>query len=117
MLSHQAHHLFVVDDDSVVDQLSGHTPIAVARPFCADLLDAFDEPSLLDRLACRLVVVGRPCEPHQPASFTDGEATGPLTTDIVALVGGRASREAPFRNSFSNASLPTRRSSAAMRAS
>ena len=38
-------------------------------------------------------------------------------TDVVSLLGRGASREAPFRNSFSSTSLPTRRSSAAMRAS
>src|SRR6266536_1878349 len=38
-------------------------------------------------------------------------------TDILALLGRRACRDAPFKNSFSSASLPTSRSSAAMRAS
>ena len=64
-----------------------------------------------------LVVVGRSREPHQPASFGDRETTGPAMTDVVSLLGGRTSREAPFRNSFSSTSLPTSRSSAAMRAS
>jgi hypothetical protein len=44
MFLHQPHHLLVVDDDAIVDQLGGHTPIAVARPLCADLIDAFDKP-------------------------------------------------------------------------
>ena len=56
-------------------QLGRHPPIAVAGPLGADLLDTFHEPRLLDRLACRLVIVGRPREPHQPASFCDREAT------------------------------------------
>src|SRR5438270_13707708 len=88
-----------------------------AGPLGADRLDALDEPCLLDRLAAGLVIVGRPREPHQPASFGDRETTGPAMTDVASLLGRGASREAPFKNSFSNASLPTRRSSAAIRAS
>src|SRR5438034_6072947 len=88
-------------------QLRSHAPIAVRRPFGADLLDAFDEPRLLDRLALRLVIVGRPREPHQPTSLGDRDTTGPAMTDVVALVGWRTCREAPFRNSFSSTSLPT----------
>src|SRR6266702_2648273 len=76
-----------------------------------------DEPSLLDRLPLGLIVVGRPCEFHQPASFGNRETTGPAMTDILALLGRRACRDAPFKNSFSSASLPTSRSSAAIRAS
>src|SRR6266498_2514607 len=38
-------------------------------------------------------------------------------THVLALLGRRACREAPFKKSFSSASLPTSRSSAAMRAS
>src|SRR6266516_7140185 len=38
---------------------------------------------------------------------------GPATTDVLALLSWRTCREAPFKNSFSSASLPTRRSSAA----
>src|SRR6185436_19640538 len=90
---------------------------AVAGPLGADRLDALDEPCLLDRLAAGLVIVGRSREPHQPASFGNRETTGPAMTDVVSLLGRTASREAPFRNSFSRASLPTSRSNAAMRAS
>jgi hypothetical protein len=45
---HQAHHLLVVDEAASGMQFGGHTPIAVARPFCADRLDAFDKPSLFE---------------------------------------------------------------------
>src|SRR5437016_3336337 len=37
--------------------------------------------------------------------------------DVLALFGWRTCRETPFKNSFSSASLPTRCSTAAMRAS
>src|SRR6267142_6723337 len=117
MLPHQPHHLLVVDPGACGMQFGSHAPIAVAGPFGADLLDAFDEPGLLDRLACRLVVIGRPGEPHQSASVGDRETTGPAMTDVASLFGRCASREAPFKNSFSSASLPTRRSSAPIRAS
>src|SRR5437868_15026889 len=46
-----------------------------------------DEPCLLDRLAAGLVIVGRPREPHQPASFGDRQTTGPAMTDVVSLLG------------------------------
>jgi hypothetical protein len=62
-------------------------------------------------------VEGRAGNPPQPASFCDAEARGPTVTGIVALFGRGAAFTVPFRNSSSNACLPTRRSSAAIRAS
>src|SRR5215213_1524241 len=108
MFPHQPHDLLVVRKDALGVQLSCYPPIAVAGPLGADLLDAFEKPRLRDWLACRLVIVGRSREPHQPASFGHRESTGPATTDVVSLLGRAASREAPFRNSFSSTSLPTR---------
>jgi hypothetical protein len=64
-----------------------------------------------------LRLIGRARHSHQPASFGDGEATGPMTTDVVPLLGGGALFRAPFRNSSSRACLPTSRSRAAIRAS
>lgn len=46
----------VVDEAVGGAQLGSHAPIAIRRPFGADLLDALDEPRLRDRLACWLVV-------------------------------------------------------------
>jgi hypothetical protein len=54
---------------------------------------------------------------HQPASLRDGEPAGPAITDVGAFLGDGPLRRAPFRNSNSKACLPTRRSSAAIRAS
>ena len=47
----------------------------------------------------------------------DGEAAGPVMTDVLALLGRGALFRAPFRNSISRACRPTRRSSAAIFAS
>ena len=66
-------------------------------------------------LAARLPRGAR--DAHQPASFCDGDATGPVMTDVVALLVRGTCFRAPFKNSISNACLPTSRSSAAMRAS
>src|SRR5208337_2555953 len=117
MLPHQPHDLLVIDEAARGMKFGSHAPIAIGRPLGADLLDAFDEPSLLDWLAFRLVIVGRSRKAHQPASFGNRETTGPEMTGVVPLAGWRACREAPFRNSFSSVSFPTSRSSAPMRAS
>src|SRR5438093_12793550 len=103
MLPHQPHDLLVIDEAACGAQLGRHAAIAVGRPFGADLLEAFDEPRLRDRLASRFVVVGGSREAHQPASLGDREATGPATTDVVAVVGGRSCRDAPVRNLYTNA--------------
>src|SRR6478752_10195951 len=98
MLPHQPHDLLVIDVAAGGAQLGSHAPIAVRRPFGTDLFDAFDELCLLYGHACRLVVVGRSREAHQPASFGNRETTGPAMTDVLPLVGWRTCREAPFRN-------------------
>src|SRR5262249_31225691 len=97
---HQSHDLLVIDDTALSMQLDSDTPVAVGWPLRTDLLDAFDEPRLRERLALGLVIVRRSGEAHQPASFLDGEGGGPVMTDVVALLGRAAAREAPFRNSF-----------------
>ena len=65
----------------------------------------------------RIVVEGRASDPHQPASFCDAEARGPTIDGRSRVFRRGALFRAPFRNSSSNACLPTRRSSAAIRAS
>src|SRR6266705_2089960 len=117
VLLHKPHDLFVVRQDPVLTQLCRYAPVPVSLKLGANFGNLPDEPSLLDRLPLGVIVVGRPCEFHQPASFGNREAAGPAMTDVLALLGRRACREAPFKNSFSSASLPTSRSSAAMRAS
>jgi len=54
---------------------------------------------------------------HQTASFADGKTSGPLMTDVVALLGRGTFFDAPFRNSISSACRPTMRSRAAIFAS
>ena len=65
----------------------------------------------------RGVVDGRAGQPHQFAPPGDGKATGPVTTEVVALLGRGACFGAPFRSSISGAWRPTIRSSAAILAS
>jgi hypothetical protein len=64
----------------------------------------------------RLVIVRRAREAHQPTSLRDGEAGGPLTTEVGPLLGRGAFLSAPFGKSSSSACWPTSRSSAAIRA-
>jgi hypothetical protein len=52
-----------------------------------------------------------------PSVFGDGDAIGPVKTDVLALLGRGTLFSAPFRNSISRACLPTRRSIAAIFAS
>jgi hypothetical protein len=75
-----------------------------------------DDRSVVDRLLWA-IIVGRSSDTHQPASFGDGDAAGPVMTDVVPLLGRGAFLRAPFRNSSSRACLPTSRSSAAIWAS
>src|SRR6266576_1134736 len=63
------------------------------------------------------VVKSRATNPHQPASFCDGDAAGPAMTDVFTFLGRGAFFRAPFRNSISSAWRPTMRSNAAILAS
>ena len=97
-------------------QRGTHAPPAVAFELVADRRDRFDDRSVVVGAGAGLVV-GRASDPHQPASFGDGDARGPTIADVGALFGRGAFFRAPFRNSSSSACLPTSRSSAAIRAS
>jgi hypothetical protein len=46
----------VIDDAALGMQLDSDTPVAVGRPLGTDLLDAFDQPRLLEPLALGLVI-------------------------------------------------------------
>src|SRR5438270_8372985 len=78
--------------------------------------DIIDDLSVVS-LHRRCVVIGRARQAHQAASFGDGDAVGPVKTDVLALLGRGTLFSAPFRNSISRACLPTMRSSAAIFAS
>ena len=116
MLAHQASDFLVIDDEAAVPQRCLHPAVAIGLETIGDCRHRLDERCVVDA-GGRLVVIGRARDPHQPASFGDGDAAGPVTTDVVALLGRGPCFRAPFRNSISRACLPTSRSSAAMRAS
>src|SRR5262249_9732738 len=116
LLTHQAFYLLVVDDHSSMLQLGANPPPAVAFKLVADHANGFDDCCVVGE-RWRGVVVGRAGDSHQPASFADAQTRGPTMTDVFALFGGGALLRAPFRNSNSNACLPTSRSRAAIRAS
>src|SRR5512147_1982357 len=116
MLAHDAADLFGVDDDPLMPQLGADPPIAVAFELLADRRDPRDDLGVVG-LLCRGIVEGGAWQTHQTASVADGETSGPLITDVLALLCRGAFLDAPFRNSSSSAWRPTRRSRAAIFAS
>src|SRR5882724_7086547 len=116
VLAHEAADLLVVRDDALLPQGGLDTAPSIGFELVAGRSDRLDERSIIDRPR-RSIVIGRACDPHQPASFGDGQTGGPAITDVGALLGRGALRNAPFRNSSSSACLPTSRSRAAILAS
>src|SRR6516164_11595742 len=97
-------------------KLCANAAIAIGLKLIADRGHSGDDRGVVS-FHRRRVIKGRAWQPHQTASFGDGDAVGPATTDAIALLGRDAFRSAPFRNSISSACLPTMRSSAAIFAS
>ena len=116
VLAHETADLFGIDDYAAMAQLGTNPPIAIGFEFIADRYDGRNQRSVVSG-PWRNVVIGGARQAHQPASFGDGEATGPVMTDVLALLGRGALFRAPFRNSISRACRPTMRSSAAIFAS
>src|SRR5579864_3751978 len=116
MLSHQSAKLLAVDDYALVAKRRPHTAIAVALEFVADRTDPDDNVARRERNQ-RSVIEGGAWQAHQLASPADGDATGPVTTEMVALLGRGACFKAPFNSSISSACRPTIRSRAAIFAS
>ena len=116
MLPHEAPDLLVVRNDPLLSKRSPDTTPAIRLELAGNSRDGLDKGRIigLDR---RRVVEGGAGDPHQPAALGGGEAAGPVMADIGPLRGVAPERSAPFRNSSSSACLPTRRSSAAIRAS
>src|SRR5450432_613696 len=115
VFAHEPTDLLMVDDHPSMPKLGANAPPTVEFEFLADRGDRLDDRCVV--LRSGFVVEGRAGDSHQPAAFCDAETRGPTTTDVVALFGRGALFTAPFRNSSSSACLPTRRSSAAIRAS
>ena len=116
MLSHQASDLLVIYDKPTLAQRRLHASIAVSLKVFGEGRHHPNERGVVETDS-RLIVIGLACDPHQAASFGDGDAEGPVTTDVVALLSRGPCFRAPFRYSISSACLPTNRSSAAIRAS
>src|SRR6476659_5062863 len=116
MLTHQAADLLVINDQALLAKRSLDATPAIVLELVADSGDRLNDRSIIGRLL-RAVIVSRARNPHQPTSFRDGEAAGPVIADVGSLLlRGRACR-APFRNSSSRACFPTSLSRAAIRAS
>src|SRR5690606_31040740 len=116
VFAHQAADLLMVYDEALLPKRRANTAVAVELEVVTDRKHGFHDRGVVG-MPVGQVVVGRARQTHQPASLGDGEAAGPVTTDILPLFGGCALFRAPFRNSSSRACLPTSRSRAAMRAS
>src|SRR5512144_3312303 len=85
MFTHDTANFLSVDDHPLMPQLGTDAPIAVALELLADREDARDDLGIVG-LLCRDVVERRAWQTHQTASFADGKATGPVMTDVVALL-------------------------------
>lgn len=116
LLAHQTPDFLVIQEEALLTQRGTDPAIAVELERIAIGEDCLHDRSVVGRLL-RSVVLGRTCNSHQPASFSDWDAAGPGETDAVRLLGPGAFLRAPFRNASSRACLSTRRSSAAIRAS
>ena len=69
-------------------ELSANPAIAIGSKLIADRRDIGDDLSVVS-LHRRCVVIGRTRQAHQPASFGNGDAVGPVKTDVLALLGTR----------------------------
>ena len=116
VLAHETAQLLPVHDETLVAQRRPDPPIAVAFELVTDRADGADELVLTERNG-GLVVEGRAREAHQLAPSLDGDGVGPVTTEVVALLGRGACFKAPFSSSISSAWRPTIRSRAAILAS
>src|SRR5215213_5471750 len=116
VLAHQPMELSAVHHDALMAQSRADTAIAVTLEFIADRPDP-DENFTRRGGDGRSIVIGRACQTHQFAPPADGDTTGPVTTEVVALLGRDACFKAPFSISISSACRPTIRSRAAILAS
>ena len=79
----------MVHDDAPEPKRGLDTAPAVGFEFVADGTDGLDEGRVV-QLRSRQVVIGRARDPDQPASLCDGQAAGPVITDVGPLLGNRA---------------------------
>jgi hypothetical protein len=67
-------------------KFSANSAIAIGLKLIADRRDVGDDLNV-GSLHRRGIVIGRACQAHQTASFGDGDAVGPVKTDVIALFG------------------------------
>ena len=91
MLAHQAFDLLVVHDPAAMPERRLHAPPSVGFELVLDRVHGLDQSGVVGR-ALRFAVVGGARDPHQSASLGDGEACGPVMTDMGALLGRRPCR-------------------------
>src|SRR5262245_2557026 len=75
-----------IDDDTALAQFGANPAIAVGLELIADCLHGRDDLGVIS-FAYRRIIVGGARQAHQTASFGDGKATGPVMTDVLALLG------------------------------
>ena len=91
MFAHQAFDLLVVDDPAAMPERRLHAPPAIGFELALDRVHGLDQGGVVGR-ALGFSVVSRSRDPHQSTSFGDGEACGPVMTDMGALLGDRPCR-------------------------
>jgi hypothetical protein len=94
VFAHQAANFLRIHDQPLVAQCGTYAPVAVAFKLITNRRNCGDDLGLPGGDA-GCVVEGRARDPHQPASFGDGQSSGPVMTDIVAPLGRRALFNAP----------------------
>jgi len=99
MLPHQPAKLLAVHHDAVVAQRRPNTPIAVTLEVVADRADPDDKLGGLQRNR-PYIIKGGTRQAHQLAPPADGDAAGPVTTEVFALLGRGACFKAPFSPNF-----------------
>ena len=115
VLPHEAAKPFAVYGHALLGGGRPHTSVAVALEFVAHRIDPGEKSS--SSRQGRDIIEGGARQAHQLAPSADGDAAGPVTTEVVALLGRGACFNAPFSSSISSACRPTSRSRAAILAS
>lgn len=116
MLTHQPFDPLMIGNDALVLQGSPDPAPAISFELVRYRGDCDQQFCVIEPLS-RVAIVGRSRNAYQLTSSRDGHAEGPVTTDVIPLLGREALRRATLRKSNSSACLPTRRSRAAIRAS
>lgn len=116
VFAHQPADLLVVDDQALLTKGGSDTTPPVMFELITDSGHRLDDCCVVGRMLGDFIKGGAR-KSHHSASLGDIDAPGPVMADILPFFRSGAGRRAPFRNSSSSACFPTKRSSAAIRAS